>query len=66
MNFDKRHSKFKVYKDIWYLIPTIIFQFDDRWYRDKNFSLEFHWLCFHGRLMWFEEEKKDDKAESHS
>lgn len=54
MKLDKRKCTFKVWNNRFYLLPTIVIDFDDVMFMEKNFSIEFHWICFHARLMWFE------------
>lgn len=51
------NKAFEVWKNNWYLIPTIQLIFNDLMYHGRNVSVEFHWLCFHGRLMWVEGDK---------
>ncbi len=34
------------------LIPTIIININNLMYVEENIDVQFHWLCFNGRLMW--------------
>ena len=52
----KLHSKdFEVWKHDLYILPTIRIFVDNRIYLDRNFSIEFHFLMFHARLLFVEE-----------
>lgn len=54
MKLDKKYCVARMYTDRWYILPTVIIQGDDHLYMDRNFTVEFHFLCFHARLMWVE------------
>lgn len=59
MKFDKRRCAFEMWKNVWYALPTIVIRTNQYIYRDVNCSIEFHWLCFHARLMWMGGEKHE-------
>ena len=51
--------KYKVYKkdiEIWkkdiYFLPTIRLFINNMMYWDDNFTIEFHFLVFHAKVMW--------------
>lgn len=49
----KLHRKdFKIFKDYIFLLPAIILSFNDPYYIEHNFAIEFRWLVFHARLLW--------------
>ena len=43
---------FKIYKHDIYLFPTINVYLDNMIYMNNNFSIEFHFLIFHGRMLF--------------
>lgn len=46
---------FEIYKNDIHLLPTIRMVINDRMYTEKNFSIEFHFLVFHARLLFVKE-----------
>lgn len=46
---------FEIYKNDINLLPTIRTVINDRMYTEKNFSIEFHFLVFHARLLFVKE-----------
>lgn len=46
---------FKVYKHNIYLLPTINIYLDNMVYMNNNFLIEFHFLVFHGRLLFMKD-----------
>lgn len=46
---------FEIYKNDIHLLPTIRTVINDRMYTEKNFSIEFHFLVFHARLLFVKE-----------
>ena len=57
---------FRIYKKTCYLLPTVIIYVNEPIFMYNNFSIEFHWLIFHGRLLYeyfeIKKEKKHDKT----
>lgn len=52
---------FKIYKDYISLLPAIFLSFNDPFYTEDNFSIQFRFLVFHARLLWLaESETKND------
>ena len=52
----KLHSKdFEIWKQDLYILPTVRVFIDNRMYLDRNFSIEFHFLMLHARLLFMEE-----------
>ena len=56
------NMKYKLYRrdfEIWkkdiMLFPTIRIFIDNHCYVDENFSIEFHFLCIHARLLFMKE-----------
>ena len=47
-NFEKRKATI-------YILPTIVIVKDDMLFLCKNISVYFHWLIWHGRLVWLED-----------
>ena len=45
-------KKFEICKYVIYLIPTIEVTINDYMLALKTFTIEFHFLCFHARLLW--------------
>jgi len=48
---------FVIWKNDIYIIPTFRMVINDHIYTNRNFSIEFHWIVFHARLLWVEERK---------
>ena len=38
------------------LVPTVEIHIGDPQYKEKNFTISFHWLVFHARLLWIKED----------
>ena len=52
----KLHRKdFRIFKDLIYVLPAIVLVLNDPIYEYENFALEFRWLVFHMRILWFKE-----------
>lgn len=45
-------KKFEIYKNDFYLLPTIRFYLNNLVYASENFSLEFHFLTLHFKLLF--------------
>lgn len=43
---------FCIYKNDIYIIPTFRLFINNQIYISRNFSIEFHWLVFHARLLF--------------
>ncbi len=52
MKYKLGRADFAIYKNDLYILPTIRIFINDMIYVDKNFSIEFHFLVFHGRLLF--------------
>lgn len=50
MKFDK--MEFEIWKNTWYILPTIIYLRNEPYLACRNFSIELHWLCLHFRVRW--------------
>ena len=48
-------KNFEIWKNQMYLLPTIVIITDEMVFTRKNFSIQFHWLIWHGRLVWLED-----------
>lgn len=46
---------FQVWKDHIYILPSIEVVINDMIYTQKNVSITFHWLVFHARLLFMNE-----------
>lgn len=55
MKYKLYRKNFEIYKDNIYLLPTIRLYLNDMFYMNENFSVEFHFLVFHGRLLFIKE-----------
>lgn len=53
---------FCIWKNDIYIIPTFRIFMNNQIYVSRNFSIEFHWLVFHTRLLFeqAESEVRDD------
>ena len=52
MKYKLKRKNFEIWKHDIYLIPTFRIMIDNMVYTEKNFSIEFHFLIFHGRLLF--------------
>ena len=52
MNYYLDAAKFQIYEKDFYILPTIRVLVDNLVYVKKNIAIEFHWLVFHGRLLF--------------
>lgn len=55
MKYRLERKDFQIWKDNIYLLPTININIDDMMYINRNFSIEFHFLMFHGRLLFMKQ-----------
>lgn len=55
MKYRLERKDFQIWKDNIYLLPTINISIDDMMYINRNFSIEFHFLMFHGRLLFMKQ-----------
>lgn len=46
---------FRIFKDLFYILPAIILAFNEPIYTERNFAIEVRWLVFHARLLWLAE-----------
>lgn len=51
---------FCIWKNDIYIIPTFRIFINDQIYQNRNFSIEFHWLVFHARLLWMAESEDEE------
>ena len=49
-------KKIEIYTNSIYLIPTIKIVLKEYCFLGKTRGIEFHFLCFRGRLLWLEED----------
>jgi hypothetical protein len=52
MRYELSNKKIMISQNDFYLLPTIRFFINSLIYLDKNFSIEFHFLSFHIRLLF--------------
>lgn len=52
MNYKLYKTDFEIYKNDICIFPTIRLFINNMIYVDKNFSIEFHFLVFHSRLLF--------------
>ena len=60
MKYRLDRKDFEIYNNDFYLFPTIRIFIDNLIYAHRNFSIEFHFLVFHSRLLFMK-----DKGESY-
>lgn len=51
---------FRIFKDLFYLLPAIILAFNEPIYTVRNFAIEFRWLVFHARLLWLTKKEQTE------
>ena len=44
----------EVWKNTWYILPTIAIVADDMIYGVHNISIQVHFLCVHCRWLWLQ------------
>ena len=49
---------FRIYKDLIFILPTIVLSFNEPYYMERSFAIEFRWLVFHARLLWLAESEE--------
>ena len=52
MNYRLKSKDFGSWGNDIYILPTVRLFIDNHIYLDKNFSIEFHFLIFHARLLF--------------
>lgn len=52
-----KKKQFRIVKDWLFIIPTIQIDLNSPQYKAKNFTLGFHFLVFHARLVWMKEKE---------
>lgn len=50
-------KNFCIWKNDIYIIPTFRISTNNQVYTNRNFSIEFHWLVFHARLLFEQSER---------
>lgn len=55
MKYKLFRREFQTWKNEINLLPTIKVVINNMIYYEKNFSIEFHFLIFHSRLLWLKE-----------
>ena len=55
MKYKLDRKDFQIYKNDIYILPTFRLYLDNHMYVDKNFSIEFHFIVFHSRLLFMKE-----------
>lgn len=55
MKYKLDRKDFQIYKHDIYILPTFRLYLDNMIYAEKNFSIEFHFLVFHARLLFMKE-----------
>lgn len=56
MRYKLARKYFEIWKNEIYILPTIRIGWNERVYVCRNFHIEIHFLCFHIRLLWLENE----------
>lgn len=54
MKFNR--ADFQIWKNVIYVIPTVKITIHDLIYWDKNVSIEIHFLVFHLRILFMQED----------
>lgn len=52
MKYKLNRKNFEIRENDIYLLPTFRLIVNDMGYVRRNFSISFHWLVFHGRLLF--------------
>lgn len=55
MKYKLYAKEFQIYKKDFYILPTIRLLIDNLVFIDKNFAIEFHFLVFHGRVLFLKD-----------
>lgn len=58
MKYELDKMDFEIYENDIYLLPTVRVYINDMMYIQPNFSIEFHFLIFHGRLFFVKKRYK--------
>lgn len=53
MKYKLVRKKFNIWKNEIFFLPTVATVINDMLYAEENFSIEFHFLVFHARLIFF-------------
>lgn len=48
-------KEFVTWKNSIDILPSLIIRWNEVIYIHKSFSIEFHWIIFHARLLWLKE-----------
>lgn len=57
MKYKLFRKDFNIWKNEIYFLPTIKTFINNMLYVEENFSIEFHFLVFHVRLLFFNQEE---------
>lgn len=58
MKYELDKMDFEIYENDIYLLPTVRVYINDMMYIQQNFLIEFHFLIFHGRLLFMKKRYK--------
>ena len=50
-------TDFQIWKNVIYVIPTVKITINDFIYGKKNVSIEIHFLIFHSRILFMQEDE---------
>lgn len=53
MKYKLVRKDFNIWKNEIFFLPTVTTVINDMFYAEENFSIEFHFLVFHARLIFF-------------
>lgn len=57
MRYKLFRRDFEIWKNEFYILPAFKVVIDSMFYNDRNFSIEFHFLTLHARLLWLRRAK---------
>lgn len=55
MKYRLYRKDFEIYKKDIYILPTFRIYLNNMIYKERNFSVEFHFIIFHARLLFVNE-----------
>ena len=58
MKYKLFKANFEIWKHDIYILPTVRIVIDDLMYWQKSYSIQFHFLCLHARLLWLRRDEE--------
>lgn len=63
MKYKLFRKDFEIWRDEIFFLPTVKIVINNMIYAEQNFSIEFHFLVFHARLLFFKKEEGEINGE---